>query len=326
MFLSESVCRYSVGMQSKATTVKQYLAELPPERRVAISAVRAVVRKNLPKGYEEGMQYGMIGYYVPHSLYPAGYHCDPDQPLPYVHIASQKNHMAVYLMCMYGNPKHEDWFVKAYAATGKRLNRGKSCVRFSKLENLALDVVGEMVNRVSVKELIAFYESAIENTPAARKVASRKRKLAAESRNRKKAAADKSKTSGKSTSPASSKNSTPKKTAKKSAAAKPAAKKKAAKKATGKKAVKKTATSKKVVKKKAVKKKAAASSKSVKRKTSTAGQKKSATKKKPATRKAATGKAASKKKVSGGKQTKTARKKASAKRKTPAKKTSRKKS
>src|SRR6187401_3182018 len=90
-------------MQSKAATVKQYLAELPPDRRAAVSAVRQVILKNLDKDYEEGMQYGMIGYYVPHRVYPAGYHCDPRLPLPFGGMASQKNHMSVYFMSLYGD-------------------------------------------------------------------------------------------------------------------------------------------------------------------------------------------------------------------------------
>ena len=94
-------------MQSKATTVDQYLASLPEDRRAALSAVRDVIRKNLDGDYEEGMQYGMIGYYVPHAVFPAGYHADPKQPLPFASLASQKNHMAVYLMCVYGQPDQE---------------------------------------------------------------------------------------------------------------------------------------------------------------------------------------------------------------------------
>ena len=90
-------------MQSKAATVEQYLAELPADRRHAISAVRELIRKNIDKGFQEGMQYGMIGYTVPHNLYPAGYHCDPKQPLPFVCLASQKNYMSLYLMCVYGS-------------------------------------------------------------------------------------------------------------------------------------------------------------------------------------------------------------------------------
>jgi len=90
-------------MQSKATTVEQYLSELSPDRRTAIEAVRAVILKNLDKDFEEGIQYGMIGYYVPHRIYPAGYKCDPKQPLPFASLASQKNHMALYMMCLYGS-------------------------------------------------------------------------------------------------------------------------------------------------------------------------------------------------------------------------------
>jgi hypothetical protein len=144
-------------MQSKAKTVKEYLNELPPDRKAAISAVREVILKNLPKGFEEVMQYGMIGYSVPHSIYPPGYHCDPKQPLPFVALASQKNHMAVY-MYIYMDKETENWFVKSYRATGKKLDIGKSCIRFKKLEDLALEVIGQAVGRKSVKEYIALYE------------------------------------------------------------------------------------------------------------------------------------------------------------------------
>lgn len=151
-------------MQSKATTVEQYLAELPPDRRAAIQAVRSVILKNLPKGYEEGMQYGMIGYYVPHSLYPAGYHCDPRQPLTFAGLASQKNHMSLYLMCCYGDPDEAKWFQQAWTKTGKKLDMGKSCVRFKKIEDVALDVVGQAVKRVPVKTYLARYESILSRT------------------------------------------------------------------------------------------------------------------------------------------------------------------
>ena len=156
-------------MTSKAKTVKQYLAELPEDRREAISEVRQAILKNLPKGYEEGMQYGMIGYYVPHSIYRPGYHCDPKQPLPFAHIASQKNHMAVYLMCIYGNKEQEEWFVKEYKKTGKRLDIGKSCVRFRKLEDLPLELIGMAVKRAPVKKYIADYEGALSNMKSRKK-------------------------------------------------------------------------------------------------------------------------------------------------------------
>ncbi len=145
-------------MTSKADTVDEYLAELPDDRRVAIQTVRDVILGSLPEGYEEGMQYGMIGYFVPHSIFPAGYHCDPKQPLPYASLASQKNHMAVYMMCIYGHPEHEEWFRAEWAKSGKRLDMGKSCVRFTKVEDLALDVIGEAIARVPVKDLVSYYE------------------------------------------------------------------------------------------------------------------------------------------------------------------------
>ena len=158
-------------MQSKAKTVAQYLSALPKDRREALKAVRSTILKNLPKGYAEGMQYGAIGYFVPHSVYPPGYHCDPKQPLPFGGLASQKNHMAIYLMCVYSDPELEAWFREAWAKTGKKLDMGKSCVRFKKLDDVALNVIGQVIRRVPVKKFIEFYESAI---PAARRSAAKK--------------------------------------------------------------------------------------------------------------------------------------------------------
>ena len=150
-------------MQSKAKTVAQYLSELPEDRREALQAVRAAVLKSLRKGYAEGMQYGMIGYFVPHSVYPPGYHCDPKQPLPFAGLASQKNHMAIYLMCLYSDPKLEAWFREAWAKTGKKLDMGKSCVRFKKIDDLPLKVIGQVIRRVPVKKFIEQYESVIQS-------------------------------------------------------------------------------------------------------------------------------------------------------------------
>jgi hypothetical protein len=148
-------------VQSKAATVKEYLASLPPDRREAIEAVRKVILKNLDKGYKEGMLYGMIGYYVPHSLYPPGYHCDPTIPIGIGGLASQKNYMSVYLMCIYNSTEHAAWFQKAWKATGKKLDMGKCCIRFKKAQDLALDVLGQAFKRVSVKECIAGHEDAL---------------------------------------------------------------------------------------------------------------------------------------------------------------------
>ncbi len=151
-------------MQSKATTVEQYLAELPEDRRAALQAVRQVILKNLDKDYEEGMSCGMIGYAVPHRVFPAGYHCDPKQPLPFGGLASQKNYMSVYLMCIYGDSDEEKWFRAAWAKTGKKLDMGKCCIRFKKLEDLALDVIGEAVRRVPAKAYIEHYQSVMQKT------------------------------------------------------------------------------------------------------------------------------------------------------------------
>ena len=150
-------------MTSQAATVAEYLKSLPDDRRVAIEAVRKVILANLDKDYQEEMQYGMIGYSVPHSVYPAGYHCDPKQPLPFAGLASQKNHMAVYLMCIYGNPDQAAWFTSAWKKTGKKLDMGKSCIRFKKLEDLALDVIGETIKRVPAKKYIAYMEAAMKD-------------------------------------------------------------------------------------------------------------------------------------------------------------------
>jgi len=149
-------------MQSKAATVSEYLAALPPDRRAAIESVRSVILRNLDREYEEGMQYGMIGYYVPHRVYPPGYHCDPKQPLPFVALASQKDYMSLYLGCVYLSPETERWFRDAWARSGKKLDMGKSCLRFRRLDDLALDVVGEAVRRTPVRNLIASYEAALK--------------------------------------------------------------------------------------------------------------------------------------------------------------------
>jgi hypothetical protein len=150
-------------VQSKATSVAAYLAELPEERRQAIEAVREVIRKNLDAGFEEGMQYGMIGYFVPHSLYRPGYHCDPRQPLPFAALASQKNYMSLYLMSVYSESNQRKHFEEAWAKSGKKLNMGKSCIRFGKLEEVALDAIGEAIRRVTAKGYIDVYERVLKD-------------------------------------------------------------------------------------------------------------------------------------------------------------------
>ena len=152
-------------MQSNATTVRAYLDALPPDRREALEAVRKVVLKNLDGGYREGMQYGHIGYFIPHERFAHGYHCDPKQPLPFAAIASQKNHMAIYLMGVYcgcvgdgeGETAEARWFRDAWLKTGKKLDMGKACVRFRKLEGVALEVVGEAIRRIPADLYIERY-------------------------------------------------------------------------------------------------------------------------------------------------------------------------
>lgn len=156
-------------MQSKAATVQEYLDQLPPDRRSAIEAVRKVILANLDDSYEEGMQYGMIGYYVPHSVFPAGYHCDPKQPLPFAGLASQKNYMSIYMMSIYecegqSPTEHVKWFRSAWKKTGKKLDMGKACIRFKKLEDLPLDVIGEAIKRIPATTYIASCKAAVAKT------------------------------------------------------------------------------------------------------------------------------------------------------------------
>lgn len=156
-------------MTSKAETVEQYLAELPEDRRAALQAVREVILANLGEGYEEGMSYGMIGYYVPHSVYPPGYHCSPNLPLPFASIASQKNYMAIYLMCIYGHAGAETKFREAWQKSGKKLDMGKACIRFKKVEDLALDVIAQAIRDAPVQKFIEVYEEGIKGLKSQKK-------------------------------------------------------------------------------------------------------------------------------------------------------------
>src|SRR5205085_165423 len=143
-----------------ASSVDEYLAALPTDRRAALSAVRNAINKNLPDGYEEGIQFGMIGWYVPLSKYPAGYGENKKVPLPLVALASQKSGMVLHFLCFYGHPTLSTWFANEYKKSGKKLDMGKGCVRFKKLDDLALDVVGRTIARVPVEEHIANYQAA----------------------------------------------------------------------------------------------------------------------------------------------------------------------
>jgi len=151
-------------MQSDAKTPEAYIESLPEDRKEVISKLRAVLLKNLPKGFEETMNYGMLGYVVPHSTYPDGYHCDPKQPLPFINLASQKNHIGFYHMGIYSDPKLLDWFTKEYPKhASNKLDMGKSCIRFKNPSKIPYDLLGELASKMTVTQWIHQYESVIKN-------------------------------------------------------------------------------------------------------------------------------------------------------------------
>lgn len=149
-------------MQSNAKTPAEYIEGLPEERKESIEKLRKVILKNLPKGFEEVMCYGMIGYVVPHSIYPNGYHCDPKIPLSFISIASQKNFIAFYHMQL-SDKKLLDWFVAEFPKHSKyKLDMGKCCVRFKNITAIPFDLLGELASKISVEECIAAYESGLK--------------------------------------------------------------------------------------------------------------------------------------------------------------------
>ena len=146
-------------MQSKATTPNEYFDALPEDRRPIMVALRKVIAKNLPKGFAEVMQYGMPGWVVPHSMYPAGYHCDPKQPLPFLGIAAQKQYIAVYHMGIYAEPALLEWFQAKYAKQSNgKLDIGKSCIRFKKPDQIPMSLIGELASKVTPRKWIKVYE------------------------------------------------------------------------------------------------------------------------------------------------------------------------
>lgn len=150
-------------MTSNATTPEDYINELPEDRKEAILKIRKVISENLPKGFEVGMEYGMLSYHVPFSVYPNGYHCNPKLPLPFMNLASQKNFIALYHMGLYAKKELLDWFIEAYAKHCKRkLDMGKSCVRFKKMDDIPYKLIGELVSKMDSTEWIAIYEKAIK--------------------------------------------------------------------------------------------------------------------------------------------------------------------
>jgi len=150
-------------MQSKAKTPSEYIEQLPKDRKEVISKLRKTILDNLPKGFKEEMSYGMLGYVVPHSIYPDGYHCNPELPLPFINLASQKNHIGFYHMGIYSDPDLMQWFTKEYPEHIKtKLDMGKSCIRFKNPEVIPFKLMGELVRKMTADDWIKKYESVIK--------------------------------------------------------------------------------------------------------------------------------------------------------------------
>ncbi|HNS12108.1 MAG TPA: DUF1801 domain-containing protein [Bacteroidia bacterium] len=146
-------------MKFEAKNVDEYIKQIPEDRQAAMIELRKVIRKNIPKGFSEEMSYGMPGYVVPHSMYPAGYHCDPKLPLPFISIASQKNFIALYHMGVYADPKLFKWFTSEYPKhVDSKLDMGKSCIRFKKPDQIPFKLIGELVSKMTPKDWISLYE------------------------------------------------------------------------------------------------------------------------------------------------------------------------
>ena len=150
-------------MRSDAKTPDEYVAEVPDERKEAINRLREVIKSNLPRGFKEVMSYGMIGYVVPHEIYPEGYHCDPALPLPFMNLASQKNFIAVYHAGIYADPELNKWFVGEYPKhVSTKLDMGKSCIRFKNVKHIPFELIGELSSKMTVDSWIKTYESRVK--------------------------------------------------------------------------------------------------------------------------------------------------------------------
>jgi len=150
-------------MQYDVNTVEEYIGALPEDRKPFVEKLRNVILTNLPEGFAEQLSYGMIGYVVPLSIYPKGYHTKKDEPLPFISLASQKNYIALYHMGLYGKPKLEEWFVKEYAdRVPTKLDIGKSCIRFKNPDHIPYDLVAELCQKITVDEYISAYETALK--------------------------------------------------------------------------------------------------------------------------------------------------------------------
>ena len=151
-------------MKVEANSPDEYIAQLPEERQVAMKQLRELILKNLPEGFEETMSYGMIGYVVPHSIYSPGYHCDPKLPLPFISIASQKSHIGFYHMGIYVNDPLMKWFTAEFPKHSERkLDMGKSCMRFKKPEHIPFELLAELIGKMTVEDWIQLYESELKS-------------------------------------------------------------------------------------------------------------------------------------------------------------------
>ena len=150
-------------MQSTAKTPQEYIDSLPPDRKEVISKIREVLLKNLPIGFEETIGYGMLGYVVPHSTYPKGYHCNPKLPLPYINLASQRNFIALHAMCVYGDSKLKEWFASEYPKYCKtKLDMGAGCIRFKKMDDIPYQLIGELAGKLTPQQWIEMCERIIK--------------------------------------------------------------------------------------------------------------------------------------------------------------------
>lgn len=144
-------------------SVQDYMDSLPEERKIAVQKLRNILQQNLPEGFEECLQYGMVSYVVPHSIYPDGYHCKPEDALPFISVASQKNHIALYHMGIYSDPEVLDWWKEAYAEQAPtKLDMGKSCVRFKKPEHIPYELIAELARKITVQDWIDRYEEVVK--------------------------------------------------------------------------------------------------------------------------------------------------------------------
>lgn len=150
-------------MKIEADSPEEYINKVPADRKEPLIKLRTVINNNLPEGFEEMMNYGMIGYVIPHSIYPEGYHCDPSLPLPFINLASQKNFIAVYHLGVYAHPEIHEWFVDEYKKrTGKNPDMGKSCIRFKNMHTIPYKLIGELSSKISPQQWISIYEKNIK--------------------------------------------------------------------------------------------------------------------------------------------------------------------